>query len=94
MTELHTPIATVTPGIFKACYEAVCDALSKQAMTCEELDEVLLDIFGRDVCAPYPAVEYMIMDQLEKEGRLEITVERVPGALPHLTAPQFRMKLK
>ena len=94
MTQFHTPIVSVTPGLFKTCYEAVCDALSKQAMTCEELDEVLLDIFGRDACAPYPAVEYMIMDQLEKEGRLEVTVERVPGALPHLTAPQFRMKLK
>lgn len=94
MVGFRTPVVPVTPELWKKCYDAVCDAISKQEMTCEELDEVLLDIFGRDTCAPYPAVEYAIMDQLEKEGRLEVKTYRVPGALPHLTAPQFRMKLK
>ena len=63
-------------------------------MTCEEIDEVMLDVLGRVVCAPYPAVEYEILWELEKQGRLHINKYRVKGAIPELTAPEFKMSLR
>ena len=89
-----TPITAVTPGHYKACYEALCNAIAEKEMTCEEIDEVLLDVLGRDVCAPYPAVEYEILWELEKLGRLQINKYRVNGAIPELTAPQYKMSLR
>jgi len=88
------PITQVTPKHYRDCYDALCAAISQKEMTCEEIDEVLLDIIGREICNPYPAVQYEILWELQKQGRLEIRVYRVPGAVPELTAPQFRMSLK
>lgn len=90
----NIPIVSVTPEHYRDCYDALCTAISQKEMTCEEIDEVLLDIFGREICSPYPAVEYEILWELEKQGRLNINVYRVPGAVPQLTAPQFKMSLK
>lgn len=88
------PITHATPEHYKDCYDAVCKAISEKEMTCEEIDEVMLDIMGRDLCAPYPAVQYEILWELERQGRLQISVYRVMGAVAELTAPQFRMSLR
>ena len=90
----NTPITDVTPKHYKDCYDAVCAAISQKEMTCEDIDEVMLDVLGRDVCAPYPAVEYEILWELEKQGRLRIDKYRVKGAVPELTAPEFRMSFR
>ena len=63
-------------------------------MTCEEIDEVLLDVMGRELCCAYPQVQYEILWELWQQGRLNIQVYRVKGAIPELTAPQFRMSLR
>ena len=88
------PITNMTPSLYRDCYDAVCQAISEKEMTCEEIDEVMLDILGREVCVSYPAVEYEILWDLEQQGRLEINTYRVKGAIPELTAPQFRMRLR
>lgn len=88
------PITNVTPELYRECYDALCKAIAQKEMTCEENDEVLLDILGREICSPYPAVEYEILYDLQKQGRLHINTYRVEGSAPGLTAPQFRMSLK
>lgn len=88
------PIIHATPEHYRDSYDAICKAISEKEMTCEEMDEILLDIMGRDLCAPYPAVQYEILWELERQGRLRISTYRVPGAADGLTAPQFRMSLR
>ena len=90
----HIPITKLTPSLYRDCYDAVCAAISEKEMTCEEIDEVMLDILGREVCVSYPAVEYEILHDLQMQGRLEINTYRVKGAVPELTAPQFKMRLR
>lgn len=88
------PITNMTPSLYRDCYDAVCKAISEKEMTCEEIDEVMLDVLGRETCVSYPAVEYEILYDLHKQGRLKINTYRVRGAIPELTAPQFRMRLR
>lgn len=88
------PITNMTPSLYRDCYDAVCKAISEKEMTCDEIDEVMLDILGREICVSYPAVEYEILYDLHKQGRLEINTYRVKGVIPELTAPQFRMRLR
>jgi len=88
------PITETTPVHYRDCYDALCKAISQKEMTCEEIDEVLLDIMGRTLCCAYPQVQYEILWELWQQGRLNIQVYRVKGAIPELTAPQFRMSLK
>lgn len=90
----NIPITNATPEHYRDCYDAVCKAIAQKEMTCEEIDELMLDIMGRELCAPYPAVQYEILWELQRQGRLNISVYRVKGAVPDLTAPQFRMSLR
>ena len=84
----------MTPGLYRDCYDDLCKAISEKEMTCEEIDEVMLDILGREICVSYPAVQYEILYDLHCKGKLEIRTYRVKGAIPELTAPQFRMSLR
>ena len=88
------PITNMTPSLYRDCYDAVCKAISEKEMTCEEIDEVLLDILGREIPVSYPAVEYEILYELQQQGRLCVNSYRVKGAIPQLTAPQYRMSLR
>lgn len=88
------PITNMTPGLYRDCYDALCKAISEKEMTCEDIDEVLLDILGREIPVSYPAVQYEILWELQQQGRLQINSYRVKGAVPELTAPQFRMSLR
>ena len=45
------PITETTPVHYRDCYDALCKAISQKKMTCEEIDEVLLDIMGRTLCS-------------------------------------------
>lgn len=87
------PITEATPLHYRDCYDALCKAISQKEMTCEEIDEVMLDVMGRELCCAYPQVQYEILWELWQQGRLHIQVYRVKGAIPELTAPQFRMSL-
>ncbi len=88
------PITEATPLHYRDCYDALCKAISQKEMTCEEIDEVMLDVMGRELCCAYPQVQYEILWELWQQGRLNIQVYRVKGAIPELTAPQFRMSLR
>lgn len=88
------PITGITPSMYRDCYDAVCKAIAEKEMTCEEIDEVMLDILGRELPVSYPAAEYEILYDLQQQGRLCIHTYRVKGATPELTAPQYRMSLK
>ena len=88
------PITETTPFHYRDCYDALCKAIAQKEMTCEEIDEVMLDVMGRELCCAYPQVQYEILWELWQQGRLHIQVYRVKGAVPELTAPQFRMSLR
>ena len=87
-------MAITKPSHYRDCCDAVCKAISEKEITCEEIDEVMLDVLGRKICSPYPEVEYEILWDLEKQGRLKINTYRVRGAVPSITAPQFRMSIE
>ena len=90
----NIPITNMTPSLYRDCYDAICKAIADQEMTCEQMDEVLLGILGREIAVSYPAVQYEILYDLQLQGRLQINKYRVKGAIADLTAPEFRMSLR
>lgn len=87
-------IAPITPGVWKACYEAMEEKLSQEEIDHDSLDRLIRPLFEEATCPPESAVNYAIMNQFEKEGRLEINRYRVPGTGVGLTAPKRKGKLK
>ena len=87
-------IAPITPGTWKACYEAMDAALGNEEIDHDSLDRLIRPLFAPATCPPESAVNYAIMNQFEKEGRLEVSRYRVPGTGEGLTAPKLKGKLK
>lgn len=87
-------VAPVTPSVWKACCEAMEKALSEKEMDHDQLDRLIRPLFPEATCPPESAVNYSIMWELEKQGRLEIIRSRVPGTAPGSTAPKLTARLK
>lgn len=87
-------VAPVTPAVWKACYDAMETALKTQEMHHDQLDALIRPLFPEATCPPDSAVNYAIMNEFEKSGRLEIIHTRVPGQLPGTTAPRRTARLK
>ena len=87
-------VAPVTPSVWKACYEAMEAKLAEGEIDHDSLDRLIRPLFPAATCPPESAVNYAIMNELEKAGRLEITKYRVPGSAPGSTAPKLKAKLK
>ncbi len=87
-------VAPITPGVWKACYEAMEEKLSQEEIHHDGLDRLIRPLFAPATCPPESAVNYSIMNQFEKEGRLEINCYRGPGTGIGLTAPKLKAKFK
>ena len=92
--ETDITIAPITPSVWKACYEAMEEALRKDKMHHDNLDRLIRNLFAPATCPPESAVDYAIMDQWEREGRLSISKEFRKGSAPGLVAPKVYFKLK
>ncbi|MBO5317409.1 MAG: hypothetical protein J6A74_03085 [Oscillospiraceae bacterium] len=87
-------VAPVTPSVWKACYDAMEQTLSQGEMDHDDLDRLIRPLFPEATCAPVSAVNYAIMQEFEKTGRLEIRRGSEPGTLPGSTAPKLYARLK
>lgn len=86
-------VAPITPGVWKACYEAMESALLQKEMHHDHIDRLIRDLFSPATCPPESAVDYAIMAQWEREGRLSINKTFVKGSAPGLLAPKVFAKL-
>lgn len=87
-------VAPILPGVWKKCYEAMETALMEKEMNHDQLDRLIRPLFPEATCPPESAVNYAIMNEFEKSGRLEIIRTRVPGTAPGSTAPKLTARLK
>ena len=87
-------IAPITPSVWKACYEAMEKELSEKETDHDSLDKLIRPLFSEATCPPESAVNYAIMNEFERSGRLQINRYRVPGTAPDATAPTLKATLK
>lgn len=86
-------VAAITPGTWKVCYEAMEAALQKEALHHNTIDLLIRNLFEPATCPPESAVNYAIMNQWEREGRLVNTKTFTPGSAPGLLSPKVLSKL-
>lgn len=87
-------VAPLTPAVYADCYHALCDALSQQDMDHDQIDRFLRDRIPGGDCPPESALNYMILHDLEKQGRLEIKLSYMPGVREGTLRPKFTASLK
>ena len=93
-TKTDITVAPITPGVWKACIEAMETALGEKQMHHDALDRLIRPLFSQATCPPESAVNYAIMTQFQNQGRLEITRTERPGTAPNSTAPKLYARLK
>lgn len=87
-------VAPITPSVWKACYEAMEEKLTQGETNHDALDRLIRPLFSEATCPPESAVNYAIMNQFEREGRLEIIRSYRPGTAPGSLAPKLTARLK
>ena len=87
-------VAPVTPSVWKACYDAMEQALLEKEMDHDALDRLIRPLFPEATCLPESAVNYAIMTEFQREGRLEVRKIYEPGTLPGSVAPKLLARLK
>lgn len=87
-------VAELTPEIYAKGYAAVVEALKAQDRDHDYLDKILRDLFRDGDCAPEAPLDYMILSELEKQGRLETKLTYVPGVQKDTLRPKFFASLK
>ena len=87
-------VALITPGVWKRCYEAMEEKLSREETNHDALDRLIRPMFSPATCPPESAVNYAIMNQFERQGRLSVSRTYVKGTAPGSLAPKLLAKLK
>ena len=82
-------VAPITPGVWKACYEAMEEALLREEIHHDNLDRLIRNLFPPATCPPESAVDYAIMDQWEREGRISTVKTFTKGSADGLLAPKI-----
>lgn len=86
-------VAPITPHTREAAYRAIESCIRGNACTFGPMAHAVTDLFESADCRQVNALVYRTLSALEKEGRLIVERETVPGVLPGLTAPVFRGKI-
>ena len=87
-------VAPITPQIWKKAWETMEAAMTEKEMHHDQLDRLLQPLFTEATCVPESAVNYAIMNQWERQGRLEVIRKTVPGTAPNSTAPKLYARIK
>ncbi len=87
-------VATETPAIKKAAFDAISSLLSEGEATCSEIFKKVKPLFDSSDCLPAARLVYEILYEIKKEGRLTVRTETVKGSAPGLTAPVFLLSLR
>jgi len=87
-------VAPITPQISSAAYHQIELCLKKAPHTMPQLKKQIEPFFDPADCLPSAALTYAILYDLQRSGRLQVTIENQPGMREGLTAPLFYASLK
>ena len=87
-------VAPLTPEVYSRCYSALIEELAKRDMDHDEIDRFLRPMITGGDCPPESALDYMILHDLQKQGRLEIKHTFDPGVREGTLRPKFIASLK
>lgn len=87
-------VAPLTPEVYSRCYTALVEALSQKDMDHDEIDRFLRPMITGGDCPPESALDYMILHDLEKQGRLIIKTQEMPGVVEGTVRTKFIASLK
>ena len=87
-------VAPLTPEVYHACYEALLKELSQRDMDHDEIDRFLRPRIPGGDCPPESALDYMILHDLQKQGRLVIKTTEMPGVKEGSVRTKFIASLK
>ncbi|MBQ2769668.1 MAG: hypothetical protein IJF41_00315 [Clostridia bacterium] len=91
--ELPCTVAPVTAQVRKLAYDAMCQAMKKDALSIGPLQDVVEPFFPKADCVPVTLVVYDVLLSLREEGRLKWECRRLPGAREDLDAPKLYFSL-
>lgn len=87
-------VAPLTPAVYHDCYEALLRELSQRDMDHDEIDRLLRPMIPGGDCPPESALDYMILNDLEKQERLVIRTTEMPGVKEGSVRTKFIASLK
>lgn len=87
-------VAPLTPEVYCRCYQAVVEALEERDMDHDEIDRLLRPMLTGGDCPPESALDYMILYDLQKQGRLIIKTTDMPGVKEGSVRTKFIASLK
>ena len=87
-------VAPLTPKSYADSYQAVVAALGQGDMDHDQLDKLVRSFIKEGDCAQEAALDYQILYDLEREGRLETKLSYVPGVQEGTLRPKFTASLK
>lgn len=92
-TQPPCKVASLTPAIYAKSYAAVVEALALADMDHGQLDKLVRPFITEGDCAQESALDYQILYDLEKEGRLETKLSYLPGVQKGTLRPKFTASL-
>lgn len=87
-------VAGIDAAMVAAAYDKICEALDGGAKSFPALRKLTKSQFANADCVPAAALTYMILDSLNKQGKLSIDTVRVDGAAEGIDAPCFMISFK
>lgn len=87
-------VAQITPRVVKAAYETMVETLSEKELNHDEIDRLIRPLFDEATCPPESALDYMIVSELLKQGRLQRRIVWEPGAQPGVMRPKYLASMK
>ncbi len=89
-------VAPITPRVRREAYTVLehLMAAAQAPVGIGTAAAAIRPLFGAADCRPSTMLAYDIFDCFDREGRLDVTVTRVPGVRPDLDAPRLRAKFR
>ena len=87
-------VSPLTPVVYRDCYNAVVAALEEKDMDHDEIDRLLRSMITGGDCPPESALDYMILNDLQNQGRLIIKTTQMPGVKEGSIRTKFIASLK
>ena len=87
-------VAPLTPEVYGRCYTALVEELSQRDMDHDEIDRFLRPMISGGDCPPESALNYMILNDLQRQGRLVIKTTDMPGVREGTIRTKFVASLK
>lgn len=87
-------VAPITPRVAKEAYELIIKTLSEKELDHDQIDRLIRPLFDEATCPPESALDYMIVNELLKQGKLQRRIVWEPGAQPGVMRPKYLASIK